>query len=109
MRVDTALHFFTQRFDISAGRIIHIDEEIGVFFADLRAAQAQAAAAGVVVVRSTRGASGLVYRNVEIDDDTNKFVASHDLNPQKARILTQLLIAEGITKPDEVQAVFWES
>ena len=41
MRVDTALHFFTQRFDISAGRIIHIDEEIGVIIADLRAAQAQ--------------------------------------------------------------------
>ena len=45
-------------------------------------------------------------RNVEVDDDKSGFVASLDLNPEKARLLTQLLIANGITSPAQVQAAF---
>jgi L-asparaginase len=65
-----------------------------------------AAKNGIVVVRSTRVRSGFVTRNVEVDDDKNGFVVSEDLNPQKARVLTQLLIANGVTAPDKLQQAF---
>jgi L-asparaginase len=66
----------------------------------------QAAKKGIIVVRSTRVRSGFVTRNVEVDDDKNGFVVSEDLNPQKARVLTQLLIAGGVTAPAELQRAF---
>jgi L-asparaginase len=50
----------------------------------------KAAKAGVVVVRSSRVPTGVVGRNVELDDDKLGFVASDELNPQKARILLAL-------------------
>ncbi|MBR0827595.1 asparaginase [Bradyrhizobium manausense] len=65
-----------------------------------------AAKKGVIVVRSSRVRSGFVTRNVEVDDDKNGFVVSEDLNPQKARVLTQLLIASGVTAPAELQRAF---
>ena len=65
-----------------------------------------AAKQGIVVVRSTRVRSGFVTRNVEVDDDKNGFVVSEDLNPQKARVLTQLLIANGVTAPAKLQQAF---
>ncbi len=66
-----------------------------------------AAKKGIIVVRSTRVRSGFVTRNVEVDDDKNGFVVSEDLTPQKARILTQLLIASGATTaPAELQRAF---
>ena len=65
-----------------------------------------AAKKGIVVVRSTRVRSGFVTRNVEVDDDKNGFVVSEDLNPQKARVLTQLLIANGVTSPAKLQQAF---
>lgn len=61
---------------------------------------------GILVVRSTRVGSGFVNRNVEVDDDKSGFIVSFDLNPQKARVLTQLLIANGITSPTKVQEAF---
>ncbi len=73
---------------------------------DALAALTRAAQKGVVVVRSSRVGSGFVNRNVEVNDDKNGFVVSLDLNPQKARILTQLLIANGITSPAQVQQAF---
>jgi L-asparaginase len=42
---------------------------------------------GVVVVRSSRVPTATVGRNVELDDDKLGFIASDELNPQKARIL----------------------
>jgi len=65
-----------------------------------------ASAAGILAIRSTRSGSGLVNRNVEVDDDALGLVASLDLNPPKARVLAQLLIAAGITDPSDVQARF---
>ena len=47
---------------------------------------------GVVVVRSSRVATGNVGRNVEVDDDKLGFVASLGLNPQKARVLLRLAL-----------------
>ena len=55
-------------------------------------AAARAVKKGVVVVRSSRVMSGLVGRNVEVNDDELGFVASDELNPQKARILLMLLL-----------------
>ncbi|MGF6757544.1 asparaginase [Paraburkholderia sp. GAS42] len=70
------------------------------------AALDRAAKKGIVVVRSTRVMSGFVNRNVEVEDDKRGFVVSLDLNPQKARLLTQLLIANGTTSPGKVQQAF---
>jgi L-asparaginase len=60
-----------------------------------------AAKAGIAVVRSSRTGSGAVYRNVEVDDDKLHFVASGELNPQKARVLLLL----GLTKTGDVNAL----
>jgi L-asparaginase len=55
-------------------------------------AAARAAKKGVVVVRASRVATGLVGRNVEVNDDELGFVASDELNPQKSRILLMLVL-----------------
>jgi len=49
---------------------------------------------GVICVRSSRVATGRVGRNVEVDDDKYLFVASLDLNPQKARVLLRLALTK---------------
>ena len=69
-------------------------------------ALAAAARSGVLVVRATRVGSGFVNRNVEVDDDGLGFAVSLDLNPQKARLLLALLIANGVTDPRKVQQAF---
>lgn len=55
---------------------------------------AAAAKKGVVVVRSSRVPTGFVGRNVELDDDKLGFVASYELNPQKARVLLSLALLQ---------------
>ena len=55
-------------------------------------ALAQAAKAGVVVVRSSHVGFGIVRRNLEVDDDKLGFVAAMDLNPQKARVLLRMAL-----------------
>lgn len=60
--------------------------------------------AGVVIVRASRLDEGLVDR--EPEDDANGFVAARALNPQKARILLQVLLANGIDDPAAIQAAF---
>jgi L-asparaginase len=47
---------------------------------------------GVVVVRSSRVPTGMVDRNVEVKDDELGFIASDELNPQKARVLLSLAL-----------------
>jgi L-asparaginase len=59
--------------------------------ASLDAAERQAKK-GVVIVRSSRVPTGSVGRNVEVNDDKMGFVASDELNPQKARILLMLAL-----------------
>jgi len=59
----------------------------------------------VVVVRSSRVATGQVGRNVEVNDDELGFVASDELNPQKARILLSLALLKQRT-PAEIQKLF---
>jgi len=69
-------------------------------------AAARAAKKGVVVVRSSRVVTGIVGRNVEINDDEMNFVASDELNPQKARILLMLALLKPRTNA-EVQSLFY--
>lgn len=59
---------------------------------------------GVVIVRASRLDEGLVDR--EPEDDANGFVAARALNPQKARILLQVLLANGVDEPAAIQAAF---
>jgi L-asparaginase len=71
------------------------------------AALSEAAKKGVPVVRATRTGSGLVVRNVEVDDDKLGFIASMELNPQKARILLMLGLTK-TTDPKKLQEYFMQ-
>jgi len=68
---------------------------------------ARASKQGIVVVRSTRVATGNVGRNVEVNDDELGLVASNDLNPQKSRILLSMALLKPRTLKD-VQRLFLE-
>jgi L-asparaginase len=70
-------------------------------------AAARVAKKGVVVVRSSRVATGNVGRNVEVNDDELNLIASDELNPQKARILLSLALLKSHT-PKELQQLFYE-
>jgi L-asparaginase len=63
------------------------------------AALGRAAKAGVVVVRSSRVGSGIVDRNVEVNDDKLGFITAMELNPQKARVLLML----GLTQTKDLK------
>jgi L-asparaginase len=69
-------------------------------------AAANAVKKGVVVVRSSRVATGAVGRNVELNDDQLGFIASDELNPQKARILLALALLKTHT-PKEIQTMYY--
>ncbi|RKZ14130.1 L-asparaginase 2 [bacterium] len=66
---------------------------------------AKAAEAGVVCVRSSRVPTGLVGRNIEIDDDGLGFIASYELSPHKARILLRLALLK-TTDLETIQGYF---
>jgi L-asparaginase len=68
-------------------------------------AAARVAKQGVVIVRSSRVATGTVGRNVEVNDDELGFVASDELNPQKSRILLMLALLKPRTTM-EIQKLF---
>jgi len=70
-------------------------------------AAANAVKKGVVVVRSSRVATGTVGRNVELDDDKLGFIASDELNPQKARVLLSLALLKN-REPKELQDMFYK-
>jgi L-asparaginase len=68
-------------------------------------AAANAVKKNVVVVRSSRVPTGVVGRNVEINDDEMGFIASDELNPQKSRILLTLALLKK-RDPKNLQALF---
>jgi L-asparaginase len=70
-------------------------------------AAASAVKQGLVVVRSSRVATGTVGRNVEVKDNQLGFIASDELNPQKARILLSLALLTKRT-PENIQQLFYE-
>lgn len=59
---------------------------------------------GVTIVRASRVDEGLVDR-LPMDDE-HGFVAARGLGPAKARILLQVLLANGVTDPAEIQRAF---
>ncbi len=70
------------------------------------AAASRAAGQGTVVVRSSRVQTGTVIRNVEIDDDSRRFIVSDELNPAKARILLMLALQQDRSL-EELQEMFY--
>jgi L-asparaginase len=68
-------------------------------------AAANAVGKGVVVVRASRVPTGRVGRNVELNDDQLGFIASDELNPQKARILLSLALLNP-RSPHQLQKLF---
>jgi len=68
---------------------------------------ARASKKGIIVVRSTRVATGIVGRNVECNDDELGLIASYGLNPQKSRILLTVALLKP-RKLDELQKIFLE-
>jgi L-asparaginase len=71
------------------------------------AALAAQAKKGIVAVRSTRVTTGLVGRNVEVNDDELGLIASDDLNPQKSRVLLRLALLKPRSLAD-IQRIFTE-
>ena len=67
---------------------------------------ANAVKKSVVVVRSSRVPTGTVGRNVELNDDELGFIASDELNPQKARILLSLALLKN-RSPKDMQELFY--
>ncbi len=67
----------------------------------------EASKKGVIVLRSSRVGSGIVSQKAEIDDETYGFLTSFDLNPQKARVLLQVLLCHEIKK-DNMQKYFFK-
>ncbi|XUU59434.1 asparaginase [Erythrobacter sp. HA6-11] len=65
---------------------------------------AELAEAGISIVRASRVDEGLVDRMPL--DAQHGFVAARGLGPAKARILLQVLLANGISEMSEVQAAF---
>lgn len=68
---------------------------------------ARASKKGIIVVRSTRVATGIVGRNVECNDDELGLIASYGLNPQKSRVLLSIALLKP-RKLDELQKMFLE-
>jgi L-asparaginase len=62
---------------------------------------------GIVCVRSSRVTTGVIGRNVELDDDKLGFVAAMEHNPQKARVLLRLALLKPHTVAD-IQRMFDE-
>lgn len=60
---------------------------------------------GIAVVRSSRVPTGPVTLDDEVDDDAHHFVASWELNPQKARVLLMLALTK-TTDWKEIQKYF---
>ena len=59
------------------------------------------------MIRSSRVGDGFVLRNAEQPDDQYDWVVAHDLNPQKAKILAAVALAQGADSK-QLQRIFWE-
>ncbi|CAH2714772.1 L-asparaginase 2 [Neobacillus rhizosphaerae] len=83
--------------------IIHAGTGNGSVFPETQEGLVDAQKKGVVIVRASRVATGMVTH--EVTDDTNKFVTSDSLNPAKARILLMLALLE-TSDPVKIQSYF---
>jgi glutamin-(asparagin-)ase len=62
---------------------------------------------GTLIIRSARAPDGFVIRNAEQPDDQYDWVVSHDLNPQKAKILAAVALTK-TSDTKELQRIFWQ-
>jgi L-asparaginase len=88
-----------------AAGIIHAGMGDGSVFGLTKEALKEARNKGVVVVRSSRVASGMVTHTT--DDEADGFVSADTLNPQKARILLMFALTK-TRNIREIQRIFNE-
>lgn len=113
-RVDIVYHYagnagtmIEAAINAGANGIVHAGTGNGSIAKAEYPAMEKALSQGIVVVRSARVGNGIIARNGEADDDKYGFVASDNLNPQKARILLMLALTK-TTDTKEIQQMFWE-
>ena len=105
---DTAYRAFAAKGAKGAKAIIHAGTGNGSVSNQVVPALRELRAQGVQIIRSARvTAGGFVLRNAEQPDDQYDWVVSHDLNPQKARILAMVALARGADSKT-LQRVFME-
>lgn len=74
--------------------VVHAGVGNGNFHKNLLPKLLDARKKGIVVVRSSRVPTGPTTLNGEVDDNKYEFVASEELNPQKARVLLMLALTK---------------
>jgi L-asparaginase len=77
----------------------------GTLSMPMQEALAEAAAAGCLVVRASRVASGPVLRDAGVEDSVRGFVAAGFVPPHKARLVASLALAAGLDR-NATQALF---
>ena len=87
--------------------IIHAGVGNGNIHKHLLPSQIEARKKGILVVRSSRVPMGPTSMDGEVDDKNYQFIASMELNPQKARILLMLALTQ-TRKWEEIQQYFLE-
>jgi len=87
--------------------IVHAGTGDGSLYSEVKLGLIDSQKKGVVIVRSSRTGNGTVARNGEADDDKLNFVASDNLNPQKARILLMLALTK-TNNPKVIQEMFYK-
>jgi L-asparaginase len=104
---DVSPDLITAAVDNGARGIVTAGVGNGNMTAAALAAVRTAVEKGVVVVRSTRVASGTVGRNVEVNDDELGTVASAELNPARARVLLKLALLQ-TSDPQTIQRYYYD-
>ena len=87
--------------------IVHAGLGNGNYHKNLFPSLLKAREQGVIVVRSSRVPTGPTTLDNEVDDAAYQFVASQELNPQKARILLMLALTK-TTDWQQIQQYFLE-
>ena len=87
--------------------IVHAGLGNGNYHKNLFPSLLEARKKGILVVRSSRVPTGPTTLDNEVDDAAYQFVASQELNPQKARILLMLALTK-TTDWQQIQQYFME-
>lgn len=87
--------------------IIHAGVGNGNIYKDIFPVLTEARKKGILVVRSSRVPTGPTSLDAEVDDAQYQFVASQELNPQKARVLLMLALTK-TTDWKQIQEYFNE-
>lgn len=87
--------------------IVHAGLGNGNYHKNLFPSLLEARKKGIIVVRSSRTPTGPTTLDNEVDDAAYQFVASQELNPQKARVLLMLALTK-TNDWQEIQKYFME-